>query len=664
MKTYPNKLKLILLLLLAVIVAGGCSTTAPAPSVGNPSPTFLPTFTDSPPKQPTSTPAPINVDWLIARLEGLDIDAFFETSFNEMSMRDPESMVGAGFGEFLPEVTLTDISDDYLRETQQVEITILAMLQDYDRDSLTPEQQVSYDVYEWYLEDLVAGHEFMYYNYPATYFPITSVPSQIMDFFAEIHPLNTLQDAEDYLTRLALVENKMDQLMDGLLRREEIGVIPPLIIFDWTLYGLRELTSASATAMPFYTAFAEKLNGLEGLSDTDMVALLVRAEMIITTSVLPSYQELVSYLENLRDSASPGDGFGQFENGEEFYAYILRSHNSTDMSADEIHQLGLQELDRIHAEMEVLFAELGISEDLDLHTAFNQVISMGGVVPMNQVVSAYEEIIETANQRLVEAFDVFPRFDVVVIGAAFGGYYQRGTVDGSRPGAFYATLDSRGEPIYQMKSLAYHEAVPGHHLQISLAQEMNLPTFRNYVGFNGYTEGWALYAEKLAWELGWYEDDPYGNLGRLQYEAFRAARLVVDTGIHAQGWSFDQAVDFWVDNVGHDEGYAEGQIARYVVWPGQSTSYMVGMLNILELRQLAMDQLGDDFDLIEFHRIVLSNGSMPLAVLERVVENYVAEKLAGASSPAVSELSASALLFGIALTLLPALKGRKKTLRI
>jgi uncharacterized protein (DUF885 family) len=237
-------------------------------------------------------------------------------------------------------------------------------------------------------------------------------------------------------------------------------------------------------------------------------------------------------------------------------------------------------------------------------------------------------IIEQATQNLSEAFELLPEDPVIVIGAPYGGFYNPGSVDGSRPGAFYATVNPGGRPYFNLPSLTYHEAVPGHHLQISLAREMDLPLFRNLLNFNGYVEGWALYAERLAWELGWYEDDPYGNLGRLQFEAFRAARLVVDTGIHTKGWTFNHAVVFFMDNAGFDRPYAGDQIARYVVLPGQSTGYMVGMLKILELRQLTMDQLGDQFDLKEFHTVILQNGSMPLDVLEGIVQDYIAAKLA------------------------------------
>jgi len=246
------------------------------------------------------------------------------------------------------------------------------------------------------------------------------------------------------------------------------------------------------------------------------------------------------------------------------------------------------------------------------------------------VLETYTEIIARAEQNLDAAFDIRPKTRVIVVGDDFGGFYIPGAIDGSRPGAFYAAVGGKGEDYYGMPTLAYHEAIPGHHFQIALAQETDLPGFRRGVSFTGYTEGWALYAEQLAWELGWYADDPYGNLGRLQGEAFRAARLVVDTGIHAQGWDFDRALDFFVENVGYEAGdivNPEHQIARYVVWPGQSTAYKIGMIKILQLRQKTMDALGDQFDLQEFHQVVLSNGPVPLEILERLVDQYIAQKL-------------------------------------
>jgi uncharacterized protein (DUF885 family) len=278
--------------------------------------------------------------------------------------------------------------------------------------------------------------------------------------------------------------------------------------------------------------------------------------------------------------------------------------------------------------MREIFTGLGYPEGESIYQSYQRAAIDGGIIPGDEMVALHEAIIEEANQKLVAAFEIIPTEPVVVIGGPIGGFYTPGSIDGSRPGAFYAEVSSGGSPYFNLPSLTYHEAIPGHHLQISLAHEMNLPLFRNFLNFNAYTEGWAVYAEKLAWELGWYQDDPYGNLGRLQFEAFRAARLVVDTGIHAKGWTFNHAVVFYMDNAGFDRQFAEGQIARYIVFPGQSTGYMIGMLKILELRQMAMEQLGDQFDLKEIHTVILQNGSLPLDVLEGIVQDYITAKLA------------------------------------
>jgi uncharacterized protein (DUF885 family) len=232
-------------------------------------------------------------------------------------------------------------------------------------------------------------------------------------------------------------------------------------------------------------------------------------------------------------------------------------------------------------------------------------------------------LIKEAEQKVAPVFDLRPKADVIVIAGENGDYYTPPTVDGSRPGMFYAQVTGT-EWRFSMPTLAYHEAVPGHHFQLALALEQPLPAFRKSSQFMAYTEGWALYAERLASELGFYQNDPYGDLGRLQAEAFRAARLVVDTGIHGKKWTFDQAVEFMVENTGLPEEYVQGEVGRYIMWPGQATAYMVGMLKILELRQKAQDALGDRFDLVEFHNVILRNGSVPLEILDEVVNEYIA----------------------------------------
>jgi len=287
--------------------------------------------------------------------------------------------------------------------------------------------------------------------------------------------------------------------------------------------------------------------------------------------------------------------------------------------------------------MRALFAQLGYPADETIPELYARLGREPGTGLRGGEAETYEALIREAEANLEAAFDLKPEAGVTVVAGTEGDYYVSPSLDGSRPGAFYARVGGGSTPWYGMATLAYHEAVPGHHFQIALAQESDLPLFRNVLVFTGYAEGWALYAEQLAYELGWYDDDAvagrgvHGNLGRLQAQAFRAARLVADTGLHARGWTFDQAQQFMVENVGQDPGFLQFEVSRYLTWPGQATAYMVGMLEIQALRQQAMDQLGDRFDLKEFHRVVLSNGSMPLEVLERVVQDYIDAELASGS---------------------------------
>ena len=318
----------------------------------------------------------------------------------------------------------------------------------------------------------------------------------------------------------------------------------------------------------------------------------------------------------------------QFPQGAEFYSYMLRHHTTTDLSAAQIHELGLNELQRINAAMRTRFDQLGYPQEENLQQLYNRVATDGGIVPAAEVKAVYESLIRAAEQDVSAAFDIFPSASVVVAEDDFGGFYIGPSFDGTRPGAFYAgTMSS--QPWFQMPSLTYHESVPGHHTQIAIAMEQAVgPTFRRSIRFTAFVEGWALYAEHLAYELGWYDDDVFGDLGRLQYEALRAARLVMDTGIHDLGWSFEQAVQFNQENVGASRGASEGAAARYSVAPGQATAYMTGMLRIVEARERAIDELGMLFDLKEFHRVVLTSGGLPLPLMDEVIDSYIAQKLA------------------------------------
>jgi uncharacterized protein (DUF885 family)/WD40 repeat protein len=572
---------------------------------------------------PASKPA---MGELVAGLEGLPLGEFLDESFKMLMLRDPEWVtlegLAAHFGT--DEAQLTDLSDDYARHTQQLQAAILAQLRRYDREALSPAEQISYDTYEWYLDDLVRGQAFMYHDYPITHFT-TGVQYQLIYFFTDGQPVRNKEEAQAYITRLSQVDEKFEGLLEGLRLRQEAGIVLPRFLFGWLMGDIRGIARSPAQFTPFYSAFKEKVMALE-LGAEETKELLQAAEEAIEASVIPAFAALEETLGELEATAPSTVGALNLPDGRAYYEYALRHFTSTDLTPDEIHEMGLKELARIQAEMRAEFKALGYPAEESIPELYARLARESGPVPRGQEAQAYEAIIKAAENRLDQAFGIRPRAELIVVAGPEGDYYVSASLDGSRPGAFYARVDG-GKASYGMTTLTYHEAVPGHHFQISLAQEADLPLFRNVIGFLGYTEGWALYAEQLAYELGWYDDDPYGNLGRLQAQAFRAARLVVDTGIHARGWSYDRALEFMIANVGHDPGFLRFEVSRYIAWPGQATAYMVGMLKITELRQRAMERLGDRFDLAEFHRVVLTNGSMPLEVLEQVVDDYVDAKL-------------------------------------
>jgi len=636
----------LVLLVLTSIWITGCADT----QKGDPSPDsgLLPTVENREPTPQAESPpeidevatesvmaeSPGEVDELAEQFGGLTLDDFFETSFSALMLRSPETVFIYGLSDFygMTEVSLDDISDSYLKETYVIKAAVLKVLEGYDLSALSPEDQISYDVYKWYLEDELAGQDFIYHDYPATYFPVTSVHEDLLQFFTELHRVGDVQSAQDYLTRLGQVDTKIDQLIQGLKLRESAGITPPEYAIEWAVYGnLSSFLGSPGRFNPLYTSFKDKMLPMSSIHPDEQAAFLDEAEDIINDEVLPAYQDLKTHLLQMETYPGGDSGVWRLPQGEAYYAHRLSHYTTTDLAADEIHQLGLDELVRIHREMRLMFDMLGYPQEETIAEFYDRVAQDGGHISGNQVLETYRSLISEAEKDLEVAFDISPEADVVVIPDNFGGFYISPSLDGSRPGAFYANVGGSGKEYYAMPTLAYHETVPGHHFQISLVQEMKgLPSFRKGLKFTAYTEGWALYAENLAGELGWYEDDPYGYLGLLQSQAFRAARLVVDTGLHAKGWTFEQAQEFFTENTGFEVGdnvNPQYQIARYLVWPGQSTSYFIGYLKIMELRQRAMDELGEGFDLKEFHRVVLNNGSMPLEVLEKVIDQYIAGKL-------------------------------------
>ena len=577
------------------------------------------------PPPPPPPPAPTASQQLAEDLQGLGIDEFYFESFKALTLRSPESVVWQALEDSFPldGAELDDLSDEFQRETFAMYQVVLDALRAFDRAALTPDEQLEYDLYEYFLQDNVDQLDFIYNDFRATFMGF-SVQRVTQRFMTDIHPLGTQQDAEDYIARLEAIDEKFAQLVQHLVNQQNAGIVEPALSINVALGAVNSIADSDVDSNPYFTNFRDKVQQIGGLDADERDDLILRARNATAGAVTTAYRQLRSQLQVLSNNAPPVIGVGQYANGDAYYAWALRHHTTTDLTPAEIHQLGLDELVRIHAEMRLVFDELGYPQNETLAQLMARAEADSGIVAAADVKPTYEAIIADAQARLNEAFDIFPSTDVIVLPDPFGGFYIGPSIDGARPGAFYAGTDF-SQPYLPMPSLTYHESVPGHHTQIAIAMDLDVPIFRKIVRNTGFVEGWALYAERLAYELGWYENDPYGNLGRLQFEALRAARLVIDTGIHSLGWSFDQATAFNQENVGTSLGDSQGAAARYSVWPGQATAYLIGMLEILDERQRAMDALGPDFDLKGFHRAVLSNGAVPLSLLDDVVDRYIAE---------------------------------------
>lgn len=636
MKPFTRSLAAISGLLCLIVVA--CAPTLPSvtplPST-SPSPAAV---TESPPAAtplppPTELPTP-----------GPDLATFFEDSFKQLLLRDPEGVIELGLAETLrlQGAHLTDISAAYVQETQALEKTTLDQLRAYDWTALPPEEQISAEVYAWYLDDAVRGQPFTELDYPVNQF-INSIPTQLERFFSDLHAVRNRQEAQDYLTRLGEVDTKFEQLLAGLQRREAAGVILPRFLITWTLSDLRATVTQAPRQTIYYTAFRDKVNALADLSAEEQQALLAQAEQEIQTSVLPAYQQLVQYLAHLETVATNAAGIWKLPHGDAYYAYLLRHYTTTDLTADQIHTLGLQEVARLQAELRTRFTQLGYPADEALTTSLARAAEEGGYVQGPEILQAYEQALQEAQTASAPAFDHQPAASVIIKADPVGGYYIPPALDGSRPGAFYANVEGIQARL-GIATLVHHETVPGHHLQLAWAQELDLPRFRTLVTFDGYVEGWALYAQDLMAELGYFDGDPYGDIGRLRSDLYRAARLVVDTGLHAQKWTYQQAVDYLVESGALGRGGAEYEVARYLVMPGQATSYYIGRMKLLELRAQAQAALGDRFDLRAFHTVVLGNGSVPLELLERLVDEYIATEQAKVAGLTTAEIQTLASL--------------------
>lgn len=621
MKNISKPLTMISAAVLLIACGGGGAGDTSAPIiVSTPTTPAVPTT----PATPTiPQPGQAASDFAMA-IQDMDLDRLMTDGWRMLSLRNPDSVLALGFAQDygLDSTTLTPIDFGYQVTTIAMWQALADKLADIDSSNMSFEQRLNLDTFTWLAQRNGELIDYIYFDYQATYFA-TSVPRQTQRFFSDLHPLTSESDVNDYLARLNQVDERFAQLLLNLEDMESHGIVEPAITLQFSIGVHANVANSAVTDSPYYVNFNQKLATIADLTDTQRDTFRQTAQRIIEDDIVPSYQRLMAFLQAQLSRAPEQIGVGQFPNGAAYYQQRLAFHTTTNLTAQAIHDLGLQEVARIQGELRVRFDQLQYPQNETLQQLFNRVAQDGGIIATEHIVPTYEQLIADAQRNMTSLFNRFPAQQVRVVGGPTGGFYVRGSLDGSRTGAFFAQ-NLNSEPYFTMPTLAYHEALPGHHMQIALAQETLLPDFRLNLSVTGYIEGWGLYAEKLAGEAGWYQDDIYGDIGRLNFEALRAARLVVDTGIHALGWDWEQAVSYFEDNVGVSRSSAEANIARYSIYTGQATAYMVGMLKIVELRERMRAAQGDAFDIKAFHALILDNGAMPLTLLEALVDNAIA----------------------------------------
>ena len=591
-------------------------------------------------------PAPAGYSAEVVAAESERLNAWFEQKFDEAVARDPMRQTYLGikdrYGEW------TDASDAFRQAELDIERRNLAeMKASFDFNKLDAQTKLSWRLAEYELERAEAAFPFRGHDY--TFNQMFGVQSGIPAFLINQHKIASASDAEAYISRLNGVTAYLGQNVANARASAERGIQPPAFVYDYVLADARGVitgypfagTEGETSDSPLMADFREKVAALTNngsITEEEAADLLARAAEALKTSVGPAYEAAIAELTRQQASATTDDGAWKLPDGADYYNMRLARMTTTDLTADEIHQIGLDEVARIHGEMQAIMTTVGFEGSLAEFFEFMRTDPRFYKPETPEGKAEYlaeaEAAIEQMKGDLPKLFNTFPKADMIVKAvepfrekSAGKAFYSRPAPDGSRPGVYYANLYSMADmPTYQLEALAFHEGIPGHHMQIAIAQELEgIPSFRKYGGYTAYSEGWGLYSELVPKELGYYSD-PYSDFGRLAMEIWRAARLVVDTGIHSKKWTREQAVQYLMDNTPNPQGDCEKAIDRYIVMPGQATAYKIGMLKIVELRERARTQLGDKFDIREFHDIVLRDGAVPLAVLEETVDAWLAGK--------------------------------------
>jgi uncharacterized protein (DUF885 family) len=569
---------------------------------------------------------------------------FFDKCWDENLARHPVDESLYGIKTHYDQ--LEDLSDEKAAADLKFRQEQLATLKrDFKLEALDPPAQLSYKLFEHEVEREAEEFRFRFDVYPIS--QMHGVHVQIPTFLINIHKIDNVKDAEAYIARLNAIPKLFDQLIINLREREEKKVVVPRFVFPLVLDACHKVIQeapfdSSEKPSPLLDDFIKKVTALKDVDLAERGRLLDGASKALQDSVKPAYEKLIAFLEDQSKRANDDAGVWKFPDGAEFYKTALRHTTTTNLSANEIHQLGLKEVARIHGEMTKIKEKVGFKGDLQAFFKFmredRQFYLSDTDEGRRQYLARAVEIVDEMKKRLDELFISKPRADIVVKAvekfreqSAGKAFYQQPAPDGSRPGMFYVNLrEMHDNPTYELESLAHHEGIPGHHMQIAIAQELTgIPKFRKFShAYTAYVEGWGLYSELTPKEIGMYKD-PYSDFGRLALELWRAGRLVVDTGLHEKKWTRQQAIDYLKQNTSNSEADCVDSINRYIVMPSQATAYKIGMIKILELREKAKKQLGSKFDIRQFHEVMLTNGALPLDVLEELVERWVKSKQNG-----------------------------------
>jgi len=568
-----------------------------------------------------------------AMLEGLPFAEFAETAYRIHLLRSPQTMTRLGAAEELGvrNDRLDDYSESYLLETQRIESLMLQQLRTYDRQALSETERITFDILRHYWQVLVDGHEFLYDDYLVTHLYGGSPDWLLFDCLTNEHPMQSAEDAVDFLARLSQVGRQFDQLVAGLETRRQRGIIAPRRVLSTAISKIYGLATTHATQHPVFYAFALQIGAISDLTTDQKQEMLSHAIYFVTASAIPGYQRLYTKLTELESEAPEAIGIQARPHGKAYYEYALDFYVGNGRSADELYDFALDEIVRLQQALR----QEGVARGLRDAATISEIISLAmieGKSILNEgIPDEYQHLVSEAKDAVESAFSVIPEASVMIVSNPFYvSFYRRAPLDGSRRAEFSVRATGE-EPKYMMPTMTYQQTYPGHHLQIALALEADLPLPQQLILFPAHTNGWGAYAEQLAWELDAYNpenttDDEYakyGNIGRLSQALNRAVLMAIDLGIHTRNWTYDEARGFFAAHTGIPAPAAETSLLQILVAPGETCSTVVGYRKLLDLRSAAQAALGDQFTLTGFHDVVLGSGSLPMSVLEQVVEDYI-----------------------------------------